>query len=260
MPYWIRVCELSQDRIRDELGLSGGNDDGAGHGSFPPTRWSVILDAQKDDPAARATFCQGYWFPLYCYARRTGKSVEDAEDLTQAFFERILSQEFLASARSERGRLRSFLLRSFRHFMTEQWRRGTTQKRGAGQPVIAIDALSAEELLAVEPQDRTTPEIEFERAWARELLRQAIQRLEALYESSGNLSVFRALRENLTDGSTECSYQDIARDLGMTEASTRFAAFKLRQRYRRVLRDLIADTVADASEIESEVAHMRALF
>lgn len=136
-------------------------DDKKTHDAFPPTRWSLVLNAGEDDPVARATFCHAYWFPLYCYARRTGKGVEDAEDLTQAFFERMLARDFLAQAKSSRGRLRTFLLRCFANFMTEQWRRDTMQKRGAGKPVLAIDAMSAEERLALEPHDATTPELEF---------------------------------------------------------------------------------------------------
>jgi RNA polymerase sigma factor (sigma-70 family) len=230
------------------------------HDTFPPTRWSLVLDAGEDDPVARATFCHAYWFPLYCYARRTGKGVQDAEDLTQAFFERMLSRDFLAQANSNRGRLRTFLLRCFANFMTEQWRRDTMQKRGAGKPALAIDAMSAEERLALEPHDTTTPELEFERAWARELLRQAVERLEAAYRTAGNSAVFHALRDHLTDGSGETGYDRIASGLGISEPAARFAAFKLRQRYRQTLRDLIRDTVANLDEVESEVTHLRALF
>lgn len=235
-------------------------DDQKQQGVFPPTRWSLVLNAGEDDPAARATFCHAYWFPLYCYARRTGKGVEDAEDLTQAFFERMLARDFLTQANSSRGRLRTFLLRCFANFMAEQWRRDTSQKRGAGKPVLAIDALSAEERLALEPRDATTPELEFERAWARELLRQAVDRVEASYRASGNSAVFHALRDHLTDGSGETGYGGIAAGLGISEPAARFAAFKLRQRYRQTLRDLIRDTVADLDEVESEVAHLRGLF
>lgn len=235
-------------------------DDNRHHDAFPPTRWSLVLDAGDDDPVARAMFCHAYWFPLYCYARRTGKGIEDAEDLTQAFFERMLARDFLGQAKSGRGRLRTFLLRCFTNFMTEQWRRDTTQKRGGGKAPLAIDALSAEERLALEPHDTTTTELEFERAWARELLRQAVDRLEASYQTAGNSAVFHALRDHLTDGSGELGYDRIAAGLGISEPSARFAAFKLRQRYRQTLRDLIRDTVADLDEVEAEVMHLRALF
>jgi RNA polymerase sigma-70 factor (ECF subfamily) len=120
--------------------------------------------------------------------------------------------------------------------------------------------MSAEERLALEPHDTTTPELEFERAWARELLRQAVERLEAAYRTAGNSAVFHALRDHLTDGSGETGYDRIASGLGISEPAARFAAFKLRQRYRQTLRDLIRDTVANLDEVESEVTHLRALF
>jgi RNA polymerase sigma-70 factor (ECF subfamily) len=234
---------------------------GARHeAGFPRTRWSLILNAQDDDPDALAGFCRAYWFPLYSYARRLGLGVADAEDLTQSFFERLLARDLLSSARRERGRLRSFLLRSFKNFSTEQWRKEGAQKRGGNSPMLALDALSAEELLAMELQDRATPELEYERAWSRELLRQALQTLEAVYESSGNGEIFRALRDQLADGSSGRSYQEIAAALGVSEASARFAAFKLRQRYRETLREIVANTVASDAEVDEELAYLQTLF
>lgn len=229
-------------------------------GSFPQTRWSVVLAAQNDDPAALASFCHAYWFPLYAYARRTGRSVDDAEDLTQSFFERMLSIDFLSRARQERGRLRSFLLHSFNNFAAEEWRKRAAQKRGGGQRVLEIDGVSAEERYALESRDTVTPEVEYERAWVREILRQTMKRLEASYESAGKGGVFNALRDLLVDGSAERSYLEIAASLGISEASARFAAFTLRQRYRALLRETVAETVAVDDDVENELAHMRVLF
>jgi len=229
-------------------------------GAFPVTRWSVVLDAQGEDPEALASFCRAYWFPLYSYARRMGIGVEDAHDLTQAFFERILSRDLLAHARRERGRLRTFLLRCFNNFVAEDWRRASALKRGGTLPVLAIDSLSAEERLALEPRDTLSPELEFERAWARELLRQTLSRLQAEYEAAGRGAVFHRLRDQLMDGTPERPYGEVAVELGLSEASTRFAAFKLRQRYREVLRELVADTVAGEDEVEVEITHLRRLF
>jgi DNA-directed RNA polymerase specialized sigma24 family protein len=228
--------------------------------AFPPTRWSVILDAQDDDPAALATFCRSYWFPLYSNARRTGRSVADAEDLTQSFFERILSVDFLGQARRERGRLRGFLLRSFNNFAAEEWRKRGAQKRGGGQRELAFDALSAEERLALEPSDHVTPEVEYERAWARELLRQALAKVAADYEGAGNGGLFHAMRDQLTEGSSESSYRGLAESLGLSEASARFAAFKLRQRYRLAVHELVESTVASPEDVEKEMVHLRLLF
>lgn len=219
-----------------------------------------MIGAQEDDPAALATLCRAYWFPLYCFARRTGRSVPDAEDLTQAFFERLLARDLLEQARRERGKLRNFLLRSFENFAAEEWRKQGAQKRGNGQPLLEIDALSTEERLALEPRSDVTPEREYERAWARELLRQALGQLGAAYTQAGNGAVFQALREQLGDGSGERSYAAIAAELGVSEGSARFAAFKLRQRYRAVLHEIVANTVASEDEVEAELAHLRTLF
>lgn len=220
----------------------------------------MILEAQSENPAALAFFCRAYRFPLYCYARRWGKEVEDAEDLTQAFFERLLTRDVLGQARRERGKLRSFLLRAFKNFATEYWRRQNTQRRGGGQPQIDLDTRRLEERFVFEPHDSITPEVEYERAWARELLRQALEELGGLYETNGKSAIFNALRDQLAEGSSDQSYQAIARNLGLTEASARFAAFTLRQRYRSTLRELVAKTVANDAEVEEELVHLRGLF
>lgn len=230
------------------------------NGEFPRTRWSVILDAQEEEPGALATFCQTYWFPLYSYARRMNANAADAEDLTQAFFERLLSRDVLGQARRERGKLRSFLLRAFTNFASEYRRRNHAQKRGNGQPLIEIDALELEERFALEPPDKVTPEVEYERTWARELLRQSLTRLEAQYQSDGKGAIFHALRDQLAEGSSEQAYEAIGNSLGLTEASTRFAAYKLRQHYRAILHEIVAETVATDDEVEAELTHLRALF
>lgn len=237
-----------------------GNEGVEAGGAFPNTRWSVILEAQNEDPAALAHFCRAYHFPLYSYARRRGMSVTDAEDLTQSFFERLLSRELLGQARRERGKLRTFLLRSFTNFATEYWRKQQAQKRGSGQPLVEMDALQLEERFALEPQDNVTPEVEYERAWARELLRQAVDKLAAHYAAAGKGALFHAFRDQLLEGSSDRSYQAIAASLGLTEASARFAAFKLREQFRGILRAIVAETVADDAEVEAELLHLRGLF
>lgn len=232
----------------------------SGPATLPNTRWSVILDAQQDDPAALAEFCREYWFPLYGYARRTGLGPEDAADLTQSFFERILSRDILGQARRERGRLRSFLLRAFHNFAAEEWRRSHSQRRGVAGSVVPLDALSAEQRLMIEPRELVTPETEFERSWAREVLRQAQERLRATYDRLGQPAVFAALEGFLTDGELEGSFREIAAPLGMTEAAARFAAFQLRRRYRDTLREVVADTVASPEEVPAELEHLQSLF
>jgi RNA polymerase sigma factor (sigma-70 family) len=218
----------------------------------------MVLDAQDENPAALAAFCRAYWYPLYSYARRMG--LGEPEDLVQAFFERLLARDLLAHARRDRGKLRSFLLRSFTNFAAEEWRKSNAQKRGSGQAALAIDALQAEERYALEPHDAKSPDLEYERAWARELLHQAMDKLGQAYSKTGHSGVFEALRDQLAEGTVRRSHQEIAANLGMTEGSVRFAAFKLRQRFRETLREIVAETVSNLDEVEAELAHLRTLF
>ncbi len=229
-------------------------------GVFPKTRWSVVLDAQDADPAALATFCRSYWAPLYSFARRKGMSVEDAEDLTQAFFEHLLSRDFLTSARRERGRLRNFLLGAFNNFATDEWRRAGARKRGGSDRVVPMDFLLAEEQLAREFRDGTNPELEYERAWARALLRRAVDELGATYARMGKQAVFQALEDQLVDGNASAPYREIGATLGVSEAAARYSAFVLRQQFRETLHRIVADTVGDPGDVETELAHLRTVF
>jgi RNA polymerase sigma-70 factor (ECF subfamily) len=229
-------------------------------GVFPQTRWSVVLEAQGDDPEALAKFCAAYWLPLYRFARRKGTSPSDAEDLTQAFFERLLSRDLLGSVRQERGRLRDFLLTSFSRFTTEEWRRANAQKRGGGRAFLAMDVSAVESELASELQHQVTPELEYQRSWARTIIAQAVARLGDEFAAAGKGAVFRALEDQLTDGAAQSSYKDVGAGLGLSEASARFAAFQLRKRFRELLFQIVADTVANPAEAEAELAELRKVF
>lgn len=229
-------------------------------GAFPQTRWSLVLEAQDDDPAALAELCRAYWYPLYCYARRLCPEVADAEDLTQSFFESILSRQSLKLAREERGRLRSFLLTSLKNFSIQQYRRGQAQKRGGGGVMLpGFDSDEAQERFAREYEDGRSPEVEFDRAWARELLAGVLTRLRDAYRKAGKSEVFEALQDQLTGGGTE-SYGDAASSLGLSPGAVRFAAFKLRERYRTLLKEAIRETVSSEADADEELAHLREIF
>ena len=228
-------------------------------GSFPQTRWSMVLHAQENDPAALAELCRTYWYPLYCYARRLTAAPADAEDLTQGFFATLLSRQGLKTASAERGRLRSFLLSGIRNHSVELHRRDIAQKRGGGAAVIAFDALEAEQRYALEPRDETSPEREFDRAWARQLLAAVLARLGEAYRVAGKGEVFDALQDQLTGGGTD-SYAAAMERLGLSQGAVRFAAFKLRERYREMLREAIQQTVTSDAEAAEELAHLRELF
>lgn len=231
----------------------------ASPGTFPQTRWSVVLSAQADDPAALAELCRAYWYPLYCFARRLVPDPADAEDLTQGFFASLLSRDGIRLASAERGRMRSFLLTGLKNHAVEQHRRGAAQKRGGGQAVIEFDAMEAAQRYALEPRDDLSPEREFDRAWARQLLASVLGKLGDSYRAAGKGAIFDALHGQLAGGGTE-DYAAAEQSLGMSAGGVRFAAFKLRERYREMLRAVIQETVSTPEEVEQELLHLREVF
>jgi RNA polymerase sigma-70 factor (ECF subfamily) len=238
--------------------------DGSGEGLpeplFVTTHWSVVQAAGHGDTTracdALAHLCKIYWYPLYAYARRKGSSPHDAQDLTQEFFARLLEGNWVARADPERGRFRSFLLSSMKHFMANEWNRARAQKRGGGQPVFSLNDDSAEERYGREPAEQATPESLFERGWALTLLEGVLARLEAEYRSEGKQALIETLRPALTAERDALNYAGMAEKLGMTETAVRVAMHRLRQRYRQLLRAEVASTVASPGEVEAEMRHL----
>lgn len=232
----------------------------ARQGVFVTTRWSVVLKAGRPDTArsraALEQLCRAYWHPLYHYVRRRGYRPEDAQDLTQSFFERLLERDALAKADPDRGRFRSFLLTSLKHFLSDEWDKLNAQKRGGGEPVLSLDFETEERRLTIEPADPLTPEKVFEQRWAIALLDQVYRRLETEFASLGKTEQFAALRVTLTAPRGTTPYADLARDLGMREGAVKVAVHRLRQRYRELLRETIADTVAGPEEVDDELRHL----
>ena len=230
---------------------------------FATTHWSVVLAAGgSSSPNVREALerlCRAYWFPLYCYARRLRPATEDAKDLTQSFFEMLLTRQSLKLASADRGKLRTFLLTALKYFSIQQHRRGQAQKRGSGAALVEFDALDAEQRYATEPRDELSPEREFDRAWARQLLASVLTRLGDAYRTAGKGEVFAALQDQLTGGGTE-DYAAAGITLGLSPAAVRYAAFKLRERYREMLREAIQQTVTNEAEAAEELAHLRGLF
>lgn len=228
--------------------------------NFPETRWSLVLNAQQDDAQALAELCQRYWRPLYAYARRMGLKTEDAEDLTQSFFVRLLSNQALTQAQAGRGKLRSFLLTGLRNFSTEEWRRSQTQKRGGGQEFVTIDTGEVEQWLDKSLADETTPDLEFDRCWARDLMEGARGKLAEIYEAAGNGRLFKAVSGQIDAEAESRDYVDVGAELGISADSARFAAFKLRQRFREQLRSAVMETVTTQTEVEEELHYLMNLF
>jgi RNA polymerase sigma factor (sigma-70 family) len=232
--------------------------DGSGAAQFGQTHWSVVLSAAgKTHPAlaeqALEKLCRVYWLPLYTYIRRQGESAHDAQDLTQEFFTRLLEKDFLASADQTKGRFRSFLLASLKHFLSNQRDRARAQKRGGGQTPLSLDFSEGETSIGFQAADNQTPEKAFEKRWALTLLEQSLARLRKEYFDRGKQEMYDQLKQTLTEGRGSVAYAELAVRLGMSEAAVKMAVLRLRQRYREVLRAEIAETVANESEVEDEL-------
>jgi len=216
-------------------------------GVFATTRWSVVLAAGgSSSPAMREALerlCHAYWFPLYGYVRSKSFSPHDAEDLTREFFTRFLASAALRTVSEERGRFRAFLLVSLKHILANEWDRLRAQKRGGGQATLSLDAATAEERLQMEPSTELTSERLCERRWALILLDAVLERLRAEMIAAGQAAMFDALRGFLSDAKGAMPYAEAAARLGLTEAATRKAVQRLRERYRELLREEVAHTV-----------------
>jgi RNA polymerase sigma factor (sigma-70 family) len=233
--------------------------DQSGGLAFATTHWSVVLTAQGMSPAADQALeklCRTYWPPLYAFVRRQGHGIEEAQDLTQGFFERILERRDLNAVRQEKGRLRSYLLISLKHFLANEHHRATAMKRGEGRPFIPLDELREHERVETQHFDLASADKIYERRWALTVLDQVLARLAAEYQGSNNLKLFKRLKELLADEPGRPSQADIARELSMTEDAVKQAFQRFRERYRRLLRDEIAHTVATPGDIEDELRHL----
>ncbi len=227
---------------------------------FATTRWSLVVAAKPDEASrthAREAFeelCRAYWYPLYAFVRNRGHSSDDAQDLTQSFFARMIETGGFASADPERGRFRSYLLGAMKHFLANEWHRAQAQKRGGGVRFLELDALEPEARFALEPAQSADPDASFDRQWARESIARAMEKLRADWQASGKGELFEALKGSLTG--EEPARSETAARLAMTEGAVKVAVHRLRRRYRELLRAEIAETVTDPSDIDDEMRHL----
>jgi RNA polymerase sigma-70 factor (ECF subfamily) len=230
---------------------------------FVTTHWSVVLAAGRTDTTsaqyALTRLCQSYWYPLYAYVRRRGYSPQDAEDLTQEFFARFLAQNWVERADREKGRFRTFLLSAMSYFLSNEWDKARAQKRGGGVPLLPLEFDQAETRYSREPVDNVTPEQHFERRWVLALLEQVLNRLRAEYEQDGKGQIFAELNPCLVGDRTSQPYAALAAKLGLSEGAVKSTVHRLRHRYRELLRDEIAHTVAGPGEVEEELRHLFAV-
>ena len=230
-------------------------------GPFPTTRWSVVLSADADSESrvreALETLCRQYWFPLYVFARRTGRSHHEAEDCTQEFLMHLLASGGFSRARPERGRLRSFLLVSLKHFLANRWQRANAAKRGGDWVHLSLDVKNADERYSREPIDPAlTPEQAFDRTWALELTRSVLLGLQAEYESAGRGRLFGELASLVWGSNPDEPLAAPAARSEMDAQAFTLALHRFRRKVGDRLRSRIAETVSDRSEIDAELKHL----
>ena len=228
---------------------------------FATTHWTVVLAAgQRHTPqadGALAELCQTYWFPLYAYVRRRGHNKQDAEDSVQAFFARLLEKNSLANVGSEKGKFRAFLLAALKNFLVNEWKKSQRLKRGGGEQLLSLDWETADTKFQVAATNEPSPDKAFDREWALALLAKVIERLQKECVADGKGKLFEQLKTFLMAGGGDSAQSEVAKSLGMEEGAVRVAIHRLRKRYRQLLRDEIANTLADAAMVDEE---MRALF
>jgi RNA polymerase sigma factor (sigma-70 family) len=228
--------------------------------AFVTTHWSVILLAGRNDTErareAMARLCRAYWYPLYAYVRRRGRSPHDAQDLTQAFFARLLERHSLAAADPAKGRFRSYILAAMKNFLADKWSKTQAHKRGGGTETVSLDWTSAEQRYRLEPADHAAPDKLFDRQWAVALLDAAMSRLEAEHRQEDKADTFAALRPTLIGERAAQPYAELAARFGTSEGAVKVAVHRLRKRYRALLRAEIASTVSTPEEVDAEMRHL----
>ncbi|HYN06009.1 MAG TPA: hypothetical protein VES67_01340 [Vicinamibacterales bacterium] len=229
---------------------------------FATTRWTLVLATRHpgspEAASAFAALCETYWFPVYAFIRRSGRSSDDARDLTQAFFTRVLEKNYFRDAEQARGRFRTFLLASVRHFLANERDAEMALKRGGRVAHVPIEVETEERRFHREPSDDLTPERLYERRWALAAIDAAMTRLAARYEGSARRRMFDELRPLLT-GDEPASYATLSSRLGATEGALRVAVHRLRRQFASSLREVIAETVDDQQAVDDELRYLMAI-
>lgn len=228
-------------------------------GLFLTTHWSAIVRAgdslSPENDKAMAELCQTYWYPLYAFVRRKGYSADDASDLTQEFFARLIEKRHLRSVDRNLGKFRTFLLTSLTHFLANEWDKSQAMRRGGGCQILSLDAVAADERYRMEPVEPATPETLYERRWVLTLIAAVIERL--VKEMDENR--FETLKGFLLDDKGTTSYAEAARQLGLSVAGVTSAIFRIRARFRALLVEEVAHTVESPDEVEPELQHLLAV-
>lgn len=233
----------------------------SGGAAFVTTHWSVVLGAgdgespQADE--AMAKLCQTYWYPLYAYVRRQGYAPDQAQDLTQEFFARLLARNYLRSVDRRKGKFRWFLQAAMEHFLAKEWRDAHRLKRGGGKIFLSLDERDAEDRYKVEPAEPMTAERLYERRWALTLLEQTMRRLREECKAAGKQAHFEALHVFLSGERPGITQAEAGARLGLSEGAANVAVHRLRRRYGELLREEIRNTVSSADEVDEELRYLR---
>ena len=231
-----------------------------GNPAFLTTHWSVVLTAGRESSSAGAAaleqLCRTYWFPLFAFLRRKGFGDEDAKDLTQQFFTRLLERNDFRGVEARKGKFRTFLLTSLTHFVSNERDRAQAAKRGGGKIIFSLDAIPPEQFQRVEPASDLSPDKLFDQRWAMTLLDTAVMRLQAEMTDADRAGQFELLKKFLTEEPAEGEYIELAKRLGNSSQAVAVAVHRLRQRYRQLVRAEVANTVSSPTEIEEEMRHL----
>lgn len=222
----------------------------------------VVSAGRQSSPEsnrALAALCETYWYPLYAYVRRRVSDVAEAHDLTQAFFCELLEKNYVEAADPARGKFRAWLITAFKHFLSKEWEKAKAQKRGGGRLAISLDFAAADSHLNVEPATALTPDQYYDQQWALTLLNQIMEKLQFEFREAGKSEQFEILKGHLIGDHSGATYAETAVVLGMNEAAARKAASRMRQRYRELLREQIAQTVSDPEEVDDEIRNLFAI-
>lgn len=230
---------------------------------FTTTHWSMVLKARSSSSpeaeAAMEQLCRAYWSPLYAFVRREGLGVEDAQDLTQEFFRRLVWKEWLGQLQHQRGKFRSFLLTFLKHFLSDQRDHAAAQKRGGRQTIISLDQFEGDERERLEPSDRLTADQVHDRIWAQAVLSRSADRLREEYVADGQEALFDQLKDRQPSEHGALSYAELGRQFDLSEQAVKNAMHRLRKRHREILREEIARTVGSPDEVDTEIRHLLAV-
>lgn len=227
---------------------------------FATTQWTLVAAAGAETSAesrtALETLCKRYWRPLYVFIRRRGYPAEQAEDLTQAFFARLLSSKTLKNADPQLGRFRTYLLGALKHFLANSEEHDHAIKRGGHRQAVSLNEFEADRHYCAELVDQLPPDRAFDRQWAITLLNFAFEKLRNECIVNGKETLFERLHSCLTGVDSEARYRQIAQELAMSEGAVKAAAHRLRQKYRQLVRSAIGETVRSPDEINDEIRHL----